>query len=82
MPELGKKQYETLRTFLHDVEMTERIKQVQAKKRSNDCDNLDFVFFEDVMEKVQEREGRGEVQWVLKGYAEEWREARRARSGS
>lgn len=80
--ELGKKDYAELRTFLHDVENSERIRKLHTEISRADYDYSDFVFFEDVMEKVQEREGSATVQWVLRGYADEWRQKMRARRSS
>lgn len=78
--DLGEKEYAELRTFLHDVENSERIRKLRTENSRTDSDDSDFVFFEDVMEKVQEREGSATVQWVLRGYADEWRQMRNRRS--
>lgn len=80
--ELKEKEYEALRTFLRDVENHERIRRMRANRSSTNSNDPGFVFFKEVMEKVQERDGGATIHWVLKGYAEEWHGSMRARPTS
>jgi len=62
------------------MEDTARLQSSAARKKAlrkgkAPPSNSDFVYFEDVMTKVQARTGDGEAQWVLRGYENAWLDA-------
>jgi len=72
--------YKRLREFVHEMEDTARLQSSAATKKARRKGkapprNSDFVYFEDVMTKVQARTGDGEAQWVLRGYENAWLDA-------
>lgn len=63
--------YRRLQTLVHEIEETARLKISAATKKARRRGKTlpiasEFVFFEQVMAKVQARTGVGEAQWVLK----------------
>ena len=65
---------------MHEMEDTARLQSSAATKKARRKGkapprNSDFVYFEDVMTKVQARTGDGEAQWVLRGYENAWLDA-------
>ncbi|CAM9393730.1 unnamed protein product, partial [Laminaria digitata] len=74
--------YECLRRFVHDMEDTARVEISAAtkkahKKRRAPPSTSEFVYFDQVMVKVQSRTGDGEALWVLSDFEEAWRETAR-----
>ena len=47
------------------------------KKRRPPPSTSNFVYFDEVMVKVQPRTGDGEAQWVLKEHEQAWHDASR-----
>lgn len=45
------------------------------KNRRAPPSSFEFIYFEEVMAKVQARTGDGQAQWVLKEHEEAWRNA-------
>lgn len=74
--------YKCLRTFVHEMEDTARLQKntVRRKARRKGIappSDPEFVFFEEVMSKVQARTGDGGAQWVLQGHEQAWIDAER-----
>lgn len=72
--------YKSLRTFVHEMEDTARLRNSAARKKAHRKSKVhpskpDFVSFEDVMTKVQARTGDGEGQWVLLAHEQAWLDA-------
>lgn len=69
--ELGGKAYTALKDFIYDQENAEEARRMRVKRRLNGRRHSssalsDFVFFKDVMQRVQDTDGDGAAQWVLK----------------
>lgn len=63
-----------LREFIHDVEDAARAERVlalrEAREHGMPPGSLpSFIFFDDVMEKIQSGDGDASARWVLKGWA-------------
>ena len=76
------KPYECLRTFVHEMEDTARVTMSDERKKAHKerrapPSTSEFVYFEQVMSKVQPRAGDGEAQWVLKEHEQAWHDAAR-----
>ena len=74
--------YECLRRLVHDMQDTARMKISNATKKAHKerrapPSTSEFVYFDQVMVKVQPRAGDGEAQWVLSDFEEAWRDAAR-----
>ncbi|CAM9180685.1 unnamed protein product, partial [Laminaria digitata] len=74
--------YECLRRFVHDMEDTARVEMSTATKKAHKerrapPSTSAFVYFDQVMAKVQPRTGDGEAHWVLKEHEQAWRNAAR-----
>ena len=57
-------------------EFSAAIKEAHKKRRPPPSTS-NFVYFDDVMVKVQPRTGDGEAQWVLKEHEQAWYDAAR-----
>ena len=69
--------YASLRDFIYEVEKTAGLEMLKAKAKAHrdrraPPRSSEFVFFAQKMAQVQRREDDADVQWVLKGYEEEW----------
>lgn len=74
--------YESLRRFVHGMEDTALVEFSAAMKEAHKTrrpppSKSEFVYFEEVMVKVQPRTGDGKAQWVLKEHEQAWRAAAR-----
>lgn len=82
MQELKGHEYESLRKFIHELEIGKRM-EINHKTRKAKKDRLpppktsEFVFFEEKMVKVQARGGDGEAQWVLERHEDAWYASKR-----
>lgn len=75
--ELKGNAYKRLQACVHEMEEAARLTIVAATKKArrrgkSPPSTSEFVFFEDVMAKVQARTGDGEAQWVLKEHEQAW----------
>ena len=72
--------YEGLRKIVNDLEQAARCKSRAANKKERTARENhratasapEFVYFKQVMVKVQARTGDGEAQWVLKEHKQAW----------
>ncbi|CAM9987115.1 unnamed protein product [Ectocarpus sp. 6 AP-2014] len=83
--ELKGNDYESVREFIHGMEIRTRDEINSAwrkvhKVRRGDGSIPDFIFFEEKMVKVQARDGDGAVQWVLEDHEDAWYEKMRPAS--
>lgn len=69
--------YQSLRILVNEIEEKSRLKTTVARRMAlrnerPSFNSSDFIFFKEVMSRVQLMEGEFSVQWVLKGQENTW----------